>query len=326
MLLPAARLYAQVRAGRGETVTLEQADGFTARVDGTAAVVGMDPADFPALPGGPEGSPAAELDAAELADAIRATAFAVSGEAVRYALTGVLLDMVKDKHSERVHLVASDGKALSSWRMKGAAVRRPSRVIVPAKTMGTLADLAARAEKGAVVKVYVEAPKVTAAAGAPGEAKDEPDPIRVHFALPGAGVFSRLIDGHFPDHEAVIPANVPNVWKMDRKELADGLKAVIPATTDKTRAVRFTRRGAAVELFARSADVGEARATVGAFGSAEEQEVVLNPLYILAWLTALPKAVREVAIRMKDKKTATLWAAVGAAGHKYVVMPLTVNL
>jgi DNA polymerase-3 subunit beta len=136
-------------------------------------------------------------------------------------------------------------------------------------------------------------------------------------------VFSRVIDGHFPDHEAVTPADLPGSWTLDRKELADALHAVMPATTEKTRAVRFTLMAADVELFAKSADVGEARAVLKAHGT-EELTVVLNPDYVLDYLAALPRYVEQVVLQAKARDVAVLWR--GPAGHEYVQMPLTVNL
>lgn len=321
MLLPAARLLAQVRTGRGETVTLEQ-DGPNARLDGTAAVVGMDPADFPTLPIGPEGELAAVLDGPELVEAVRSVEFAVSGEIVRYALTGVLLDIEQGKKGGRVSLVSSDGKRLARWRMKAATVRKAAQMIVPTKALAAVTELAARGDRSGLVKVYIQVPKATAPDGE--KSDSELPPTRVHFALPGAGVFSRLIEGNFPDHEAVTPFNLPCSWTMDRKELAEAIKAVLPATTEKTRAVRFTLRGPVVELFAKSQDVGEARATVQAHGTADEREVVLDPEYVLDYLAALPKCVDRVKLAMKDKASAVLWS--GAARHEYVQMPLTITL
>ena len=322
MLLPVGRLLAQVRAGRGETVTLEPGDGWTARLDGTAAVVGMDPAEFPTLPSGPEGELVGGIDGAELVEALRAVEFAVSGEVVRYALTGVLMEFEAGKKG-RACLVASDGKRLARWRLRGVSVARDARLIVPTKALQAVVDLVGRPDKGGIVKVYVEVPKVEAKEGEEKKASDM-EPTRIHFALPQAGVFSRVVEGNFPDHEAVTPADLPGSWTMDRKELAEAIKTVLPATTDKTRAVRFTLRASGVELFAKSADVGEATATVRAQGTPDELAVVLNPEYVLDYLAGLPRGVERVVMHAKAKDCAVVWR--GAAGHEYVQMPLTVNL
>ena len=319
MLLPAARLSAQVRAGKGETVTLESGECFTARLDGTAAVVGMDPADFPTLPAGPEGELVAALDGAELVEVLRAVEFAVSGEIVRYALTGVLMEF--EKNGGRVCLVASDGKRLARWCMKGA-VRQDAQVIVPVKALDTVADLATR-DKG-LVKVYVEQVKATNAETGESTTPEDADVTRVHFQLPKAGVFTRVVPGNFPNHWAVTPADLTCAWTMDRAALTEAVEAILPATTDKTRAVRFTRKGAEVELFAKSADVGDARAMVPVDGPADEQCIVLNPEYVLDYLKALPRRVERVTMKLKSKDCATLWH--GPKGHDYVMMPLTVNL
>ena len=74
----------------------------------------------------------------------------------------------------------------------------------------------------------------------------------------------------------------------------------------------------------KSADVGEARATLAAHGTAEELAVVLNPNYVLDYLAALPKCVKQVVLAAKAKDCAVVWR--GAAGHEYVQMPLTINL
>lgn len=316
LALPVERLLKMVRAGSGELIELAT-DSLPGRethatLDGAATIIGLDVADFPTLPELTKGELIARLDGAELAEAFRNTEYATTREVVRYALTGVLLDV--DAKHKRANMVASDGKRLMSWRLRKGELIADARIIVPVKAFETLLDLNAA---GGPVEVRVQ--------WIPAKTKsDEPTAERVIFRVVGAGVAARLIEGRFPDYEAVTPSNLPPAWELNRAELLEALEAMEPAMTEKTRAVRFTFRPGHVTLFAKSADVGEATARAGCEGSSPEVTTTLSPDYIREYLKALPKSVRYVKVQVKDKATATLWRA--TASDKYVVMPLTVNL
>lgn len=307
LALPPARLLPLLRTGTGEIVELTTGKGNTVTVDG-AQIVGMDPADFPGIPDVTGGELLARIDAQELADAYHNTVYASSSEVVRYALTGILLDLDPNPKARKACMVASDGKRLMRWNLLDVTVKKAARLILPVQSLKALVALIGKCGN----EVQVRLPK---AAGA--------EPVQATLCMGGEGVFTRLIDGHFPDYEAVTPFGLPDPWSVNRSELLAGLEKMAPALTDKTMAVRFTFTPGKLTLFARTVDVGEARAEMECDGKGEAQ-VVLNPEYVADYLRALPKGIERVGVAVKDAKCATAWKS--TEHDKYVLMPLTINL
>ena len=302
--LPPARLLPVLRASAGELVELAVGKEHAVTVDG-AQIIGMDPADFPSIPDVGGGELLARIDAQELADAYRGTIRSVSSEVVRYALTGVLLDLDPSRKERKACMVSSDGKRLMRWDLFDATVKKAARIIIPPKSLKALVELIGKCGNEVQIRM------------------DKAAPERATLCMGGEGVFTRLIDGHFPDYQAVTPFGLPEPWSMSRTELLAGLEKMAPALTDKTLAVRFTFKPGKLALYARTPDVGEARAELECDGKGEAQ-VVLNPDYVEDYLRALPKGIERVGVAVKDKACATLWRS--TAADSYVLMPLTVNL
>lgn len=302
--LPVPRLLAYVKLHSGEIMTLENVKDHAALVslDAGAKLVGIDPNDFPSIPDAREES-VAELPAPELARAFNEVKEGVSTEVVRYALTGVLVE-TKVK-GNRVRFVASDGKRLASTTLAGAKVKEDARIIVPTKTLYLIAR-SVRKSKGKVSLL-------------------KPDELNVKFRLPEKGlVFSRLIEGHFPDYEAVMPSNLDKSFKLNRVALIEAVRNVLQWTTDKTKAVKLTFAGGKLTLWTRTQDVGEGSAEIAAPGKGEDVEAIFNPDYILDFLRSCVKGTETVTVKLKDRTSAAVFEA--APSFRYVLMPLTINL
>ena len=308
--LPHAQLAAHVRTSKVPTVTLSPEGEFKARVNGAAVVQGADPVDFPTFQQ-PEGDVVAELDCADVARGIEAVKWAVSREVTRYSLTGILLEAKKGD----IHFVASDGKRLAAFNVPNRIKGPGARIIIPTKAAETLQAICRK--RPGTVKVQLPENKT--------EKGKVEDPVCAFFVGDGWTFRTRLIDGNFPDWEAVMPygftekRGAPS-WTLPRTALKEALDAVLPCAPDKNGlAVRFTFLRGTLNLFTRTADVGEAAAEVLGITGQDELVIGLSAPYVLDYLRSLPKGTEEVRFTAKDKTTCTLWTAEG--GAKYALMP-----
>ncbi len=301
LVLPAARMGGIFREASDEVISIES-DNNIAHVrlpDASFKVVGIDPVDFPAVPAFPDKG-SVRLETAELGTMIRRTQFAVSTEVVRYALTGQLLE-VKGKE---VRMVASDGKRMAYIRSRSTGKgegQKDVRVIVPTKTMNLL-DKVLR-EEDEQVALSVEETQVK---------------IRTSRAL----IWSRLIEGHFPDYESVVPSDTDRKLSVGREALHAAVRKVSLMTTDKTRAVRFSLGKGRLVLFTRAQDVGEAKVEIPADYKGEEMDIIFNPDYVADYLKVVPDETVE--LHLKDRSSAGVFKA--GKDYQYVLMPLTVSL
>jgi len=133
--------------------------------------------------------------------------------------------------------------------------------------------------------------------------------------------------GFFPDYEAVTPGIGGELkeWTFPVAELIEGIKAVMPYTSEKTMAARFVFDAGRCKLFTRTQELGEGNAEVPAKGDALGT-IILNPEYVMDYLKALPHGTAEVRLAFdpRHKDRATLWKA--HEGYTYVLMPLTIAL
>jgi DNA polymerase-3 subunit beta len=300
VVLPAARMSGILRESGDDEITID-ADGHLAHLrtsDADFKVVGIDPADFPTIPAF-EDRGAVQVATGDLGEMIRKTQFAVSTEAVRYALTGQLFE-IKGKE---VRMVASDGKRLAYIRSRatGKSETKDVRVIVPTKTMNLLDKVLTDEEESVALNI---------------------EETQIRLKTSRAVIFSRLIEGNFPDYEAVIPSDRDKKIVLEREKLLSAVRKASLMTTDKTRAVRFDFKKGRLILFTRTQDVGEARVEIPIQYAGDEVDIVFNPDYVADYLKVVTD--ESVELHLKDKASAGVFRS--GKDYQYVLMPLTVTL
>jgi DNA polymerase-3 subunit beta len=301
LVLPAARMAGILREVTDADITIDS-DGNLAQIktsDASFKVVGADPVDYPAIPAFEEKG-SVRIGTEDLSEMIRKTQFAVSSEVVRYALTGQLVE-IKGKD---LRIVASDGKRLAFMKSKSSskeAAAKDLRVIVPVKTLNLLDKVLTDQDEQVAVQV---------------------EETQIKLRTSRAVIFSRLIDGNFPDYEAVIPQDRDKKITIQREALLGAVRKVALMTTDKTRAVKLVIGKGKIKLFARTQDVGEASVEVGVDYKGEDLEVVFNPDFIADYLKVVTEP--EVELHLKDRTSAGVFKA--GKDYQYVLMPLTVSM
>lgn len=71
----------------------------------------------------------------------------------------------------------------------------------------------------------------------------------------GDGVlYCRLIEGHYPNYNAVIPSDNPNLLTIDRKILLSAVRRMLPFASDTSELIRFHLENGKLELSAQDID------------------------------------------------------------------------
>jgi DNA polymerase-3 subunit beta len=150
-----------------------------------------------------------------LRDLMERTAFAMANQDVRYYLNGMLLDL--QEHTLRC--VATDGHRLAMKQtVLESSVTSRRQIIIPRKGINELIGL-------------LES----------GDGRVELEFGRNHLRVKrGDVVFtSKLIDGRFPDYEAVIPLGADKTATLDREILRGALQRAAILSNEKYRGVRL---------------------------------------------------------------------------------------
>jgi DNA polymerase-3 subunit beta len=227
----------------------------------------------------------------------RLTSFATAQEDTRYALNGVLLN-VKGKN---VGMVATDGRRLSYAKCKiNAAVKKDISAIVHTKGL-TEIERSLREDDDAVNIVV--------------------DDNRLFAKSKTATVFTKLIEGTFPNYEEVVPTDNDKKVTIKREELLAGLRQSAKMTSEESRAVRLSLENDKLTLTSSSPESGDAVIEVPAQYAGDAFEIRFNPSFLTDALKAI--AVEEVTMEFKERSSPGV-IKVGK-DFVYVVMPINVE-
>lgn len=238
---------------------------------------------------------ALEIAGDEARRVLEKTHFSMAHQDVRYYLNGLLLE-VSDR---RLRAVATDGHRLALCESElehGSPDER--RVIVPRKGVTELQRLLAEGES---VKLSIGSNHIRAELG-------------------DLRLTSKLIDGRFPDYEAVIPKESANRVVADRETLRAALQRTAILSNEKYRGIRLEISQNRLLMQAHNPEQEEAEEEVEVDFTGTELEIGFNVNYLLDALGAIDS--EQVELGMMEANSSCLITAPGIENCKYVVMPM----
>ena len=168
------------------------------------------------------------LDADLLVSGINKTIFATADDELRPVMNGVYFDF----STESLTFVATDAHKLVKYNAENIS-DITSSFILPKKPANLLKALLAKEEEP--VNVAFDAKNVT-------------------FELKSFKLVCRLIEGNYPNYNAVIPTANPNKVLIDRVEFVNGIKRVAVCSNPSTNLIRMDIANNKVNLTAQDID------------------------------------------------------------------------
>ncbi len=273
-----------------------QSDGNALDVrttDGEFHIVGHDPDDFPEFPEFEDG-PEVKIEGEVLKTMVEKTAFAVADEMQMYALTGLYCRWTP----EYVEMVGSDGNRLARFRENLVTGLEDEFVVnVPPRVLKLLARM-------------VEDDDEITFTG---------DSSKVQYRTERGLVYSRQVEGNYPDYEKAIPAEPEMEVEVDREALASALRKVKVLTPREMPIVKFRFESDVLQLSTRSQEFGEGSASVPVSFDGEPFHIIFNPNYVLDVL----KVLADDTIKLKLSGPETGGVLEEGSKYTYVMMPLS---
>ncbi len=236
------------------------------------------------------------LPEATLKELMERTGFAMAHQDVRYYLNGMLLDL----RDHALRCVATDGHrlALAETRID-TKIATPRQVIVPRKGIAELQGL-------------FEA----------GEGSVELEFARNHMRVRRGDVTftSKLIDGRFPDYEAVIPIGADKEVRVQRDDMRAALQRAAILSNEKYRGVKLEVSPNRLRIVAHNPEQEEAVEEVEARTGISELSVGFNVNYLLDALGAI--GGDEVLLCLRDGQSSCLLRKPDSEDARHVIMPL----
>ena len=223
-------------------------------------------------------------------------AFAASTEESRPILNGVLWELRPD----RMRMVATNGHRLAKMDVP-ASGGTSADLIVPPKALEQIRRLFA---SDAAIDV----------------AKSD---NHLGFRSGGKLVFTRLIEGPYPNYEQVIPRENDKAATIDKAAMAGALRRMSVVASDQTHRIRLAFSGGTVKFSVQTPDLGEAQDELPVTYEGEPLEIGFNATYLLEILKFMP--TDEVRVTFKAPERAATVEPVGwndPASFMALVMPL----
>lgn len=273
--LGARDLFERIRMmpeGQISIVTTESS-ATTIRAVGSArryTLHGIPGEEFPTLPAPDAAAPVHELEVETLSNLIAATHFSISADETRLHLNSALFEWDGD----RVRMVTTDGHRLSKMEVQVPGNHASATMLIPQKGVLELKRLCEEAkadgnsEDGTALKMVQSGPNA-------------------FFELGGFMFSVKLVDAQFPPYQQVIPETSERAIRAPRLPLADALRAVSLAASDRTGGVKLTLDSGKMRFESESPESGEGFDEVPVEYDGPNVTIGFNARYFLDVLSAI---------------------------------------
>ncbi len=224
--------------------------------EGRYKLAGHKSDEFPQLPAMTDTS-TWEIPADVLAKGFEKTVFATGVDEIRPIMSGVLMEM----NENFLTFVATDAHKLVRYRRMDVKSDMVASFIMPKKPINQLKNILATLSD---------------------------EPVRIEFNKTNASfvfgdyvLICRLIEGRYPNYDAVIPKNNPNQLTIDRQTFLSAIRRVAVFSSKATHQVRFRIAGQELTLTAEDIDFyNEAKERLTCSYQGDDMEIGFNSRFL----------------------------------------------
>lgn len=222
-----------------------------------------------------------ELDGVLLSRITNKTIFAVSSDELRPALTGILMELMPNE----IRFVGTDGHRLS--RITSSKFSAPDEtqhnLIVPTKALNLMLKNL-KEEETVAVKVGED---------------------HIVFTLENSIIYSKQINGTYPNYERVIPSDNDRKLIVDRELFISTLRRVSIFSSSLTHQVRLVLSPAEMTIHSEDIEFGaEAKETIPASFNGNWLQIGYNSNYLIDILRHLDS--EQLVFELKDSVSAAV--------------------
>ncbi len=238
-----------------------------------------------------------------LATAINKTIFAAGNDDLRPVMSGVFFQF----SSESLTYVATDAHKLVKYQRRDVAASESAEFIMPKKPLTLLKGILAGSEE---------------------EVKVDYNDSNARFSFDKTVLICRLIDGKYPNYEAVIPKENPNKLIISRNQFLSSVRRVAIFSNKTTHQIRLKMAGAELNISAEDIDYSnkaEERLTCSYQG--DDLQIGFNSRFLIEMLSNLN--ADEVCLEMSLPNRAGILTPVDGLDEgehvTMLVMPVMLN-
>jgi DNA polymerase III subunit beta len=269
--------------------------------NGKSKMVGFNGDDFPKSPA-IENSISVKISGDIVSRAINKTLFATGNDDLRPVMSGVYCQFTKSD----ITFVATDAHKLVRYRRTDGKSKGGSAFILPKKPLNLLKSNLRGDEE--VLIEYSDSNAI--------------------FTFNDIVLMCRLIDGKYPNYEAVIPKENPNVLIVDRLQFLGAIKRVSIFANKTTHQVKLRIAGSELNISAEDLDFSnEANERLTCHYDGTDLEIAFNSRFLMEMLNNIDAT--EVKIAMSEPSRAGLLMPNSSENENedilMLVMPVMLN-
>lgn len=237
-----------------------------------------------------------------LAEAIQKTIFATGNDDLRPVMSGVFFQFSQ----QGATFVATDAHKLVKYERADVVSQQLSEFIMPKKTLNVL--------KGIL-------------SGNSSEVTIEYNENNARFLFDQMEVICRLIDGKYPNYEAVIPKENPNRLIIERSVLLNASSRASNFSNKSTNQIRLKMAGTLLELSAEDIEYGNsAKESITCNYEGDDMEIGFNSKFLIEMLKNLSSD--QVLLEMSEHNRPGLLTPVDGLdeGEKVVMLVMPTML
>ncbi|WP_340066538.1 DNA polymerase III subunit beta [Ascidiimonas aurantiaca] len=238
-----------------------------------------------------------------LATAISKTIFATGNDDLRPVMSGVFFQFTP----QGLTFVSTDAHKLVKYQRSDVTATEVAEFIMPKKPLNLLKSILA---------------------GSEAEVTIEYNDSNAKFTFENTELVCRLIDGKYPNYEAVIPKENPNKLAIDRNQFLSSVKRVSIFSNKTTHQIRLKIAGAELNISAEDIDYSnKAEERLTCSYSGDDMQIGFNSRFLTEMLSNLNSG--EVSLEMSlPNRAGILTPADGLDEGEQItmlVMPVMLN-
>lgn len=263
-----------------------------------ATLPGVTPSEFPPVPV-LENKKTIKIDKDTPISALQSVMFSAATDEGRPILTGI---RVIQKDEETI-FAATDGYRLSVKRIT-LTTKEPLDFIVPARAVSEVVKISSedKEEKHMTIEKTGDG--------------------QLGFVIGNTEVYTRLIDGEYPNFEKIIPKTHQTRLLLDKEPLYQAVRSASVFAKDSANIIRFHIENQELVVSANTPQVGENHVTIDAKVDGEGGDIAFNSRFLLDYLSNFQGS--ELLFEMTGSLNPGAFKPVKDDTHLHIIMPVRV--
>ena len=243
-----------------------------------------------------------KVDRDSFLKSIKKVKIAMSDDDARYYLNGINIEVYKDQNDNIYpFLAASNGSMLAVSRKKENEWTFLQKAIIPRKIIPEIIKILEKAES----EIFISF-----------------DENKMDIKTNSLEIIFKLVDGEFPDYNAVIPYNNDKIVLVKNTDLKSIVEKTTLISIDKAINVKLTILNNNLNIEISSSDGSQASSDIKANYSGEEIKIVLNSKYLLEILEQISDD--NLLLKVKDNVSSLLIEQEKNKDLLFVLMPIRI--